>query len=90
MGFRLTPARRDFLRLFCFGPVEVTDNGGRFLAYTAKGQLNKRISRRNFKAIVDAGYLQCREVMAEDKFVTHALWEATAKARELFPEIKGV
>lgn len=77
---RMTPARRDFLRLCVAHELQVFDNGGRFLHYSVPDQINRKISRRNFYAMVGAGYL--RAVVVDGAF---QVWEATNKARRMFP-----
>jgi len=55
--FRITSSRRDFLRLVCNSTLHVNLNRGQFVFYKIKGQVHKKLSKRNFARFVANDYL---------------------------------
>ena len=54
---RLTPARRDFLRLTTYNDLLINNDVDKFVTYRIKGQLKKRQSLKNFDLFIEGGYL---------------------------------
>jgi len=54
---RMTPSRRDFLRLTTYNDLIINNDTNRFITYKIKGQLKKRQALKNFNLFIQSGYL---------------------------------
>lgn len=77
--FRITPARRDFLRIVSnHGSIEVDFSRGRLVNYWVPGQLSYKMSSSRFRKFITNGYL--KEVSIEAGKVR---FKPTKKAMEV-------
>ena len=79
---RLTPSRRDFLRLTTYNDVVIDKDINKFVRYYIKGQLQKRQSLQNFNLFVTNGYLKQIE-SSDPQFLK---FRATNKTFDLFKD----
>jgi hypothetical protein len=65
--FRITPARRDFLRLFFNNPVLVKRTRKRFVHYWANGQISFKMSSKTFDKFLEHEYIEIDHILFDPK-----------------------
>ena len=81
---RMTPSRRDFLRLTTYNDVLVSKDISKFVSYKIYGQLKKRQSLKSFDLYLKYGYLN--EVPCADP--NFYRFKATKRTHNLFKGFK--